>query len=221
MEYFTKKDASPAVDLKKEYDHEFKVLIIGDSSVGKSSILNRYVDNKFDEVFISTIGVDFKIKKLNVDNKDIKLQIWDTAGQERFKAIIRSYFKSSNGILMVYDITTRHSFNHLKDWYETINTYCDTKYLKLMVVGNKIDRHYFRQVMPEEGAEFANAIGASYIEVSAKMYNNNNVNQLFINLSRKMIEAVDQKKKEEKLPDDIRLSLNRAINNNNDCCTIL
>ena len=100
----------------QDVDHIFKILIIGDSSVGKSNILLRFSDNIFHETFLPTIGVDFKIKNLTVKNQSVKLNIWDTAGQERFKTITSTYYKGSHGIIMVYDVTDRNSFNNINSW---------------------------------------------------------------------------------------------------------
>ena len=98
---------------EQEYDYLFKLLLIGNSSVGKSSLLFRFVENVWDDSFVPTIGVDFKLKTLEVNGKKVKLQIWDTAGQERFKNITASYYRGGNGVLVVYDITERESFDNL------------------------------------------------------------------------------------------------------------
>ena len=100
----------------QEYDYLFKLLLIGNSSVGKSSLLVRFVDDVWEENFVPTIGVDFKLKTLDVNGKKVKLQIWDTAGQERFKNITASYYRGGNGVLVVYDITDRDSFTNLTSW---------------------------------------------------------------------------------------------------------
>jgi Ras-related protein Rab-1A len=100
-----------------EGEHVFKTLIIGDSSVGKSNILLRFSDNVFHDTFLPTIGVDFKIKNVNVYDKQIKLNIWDTAGQDRFKTITQAYYKGANGIVVVFDITDRTSFDHVQNWF--------------------------------------------------------------------------------------------------------
>ena len=121
----------------EEYDYLYKILLIGNSSVGKSSIFNRYVDNCYSDLSVSTIGVDFKIKTLKINNKIIKLQIWDTNGQERFKAITNSYYRNSHGIIVVFDITDRKSFTGLRNWLNDADRYSENT-CKILV-GNKSD----------------------------------------------------------------------------------
>ena len=122
----------------KQFDYTFKIVMIGDSGVGKSCILLRFADDKFNENFYATIGVDFRFKNVMVDDKSVKLQIWDTAGQERFKTITSAYYRGADGIIIVYDITDRNSFAHIKDWLDDVNKYTDNNPLKI-IVGNKID----------------------------------------------------------------------------------
>ena len=150
----------------EEYDYLYKILLIGNSSVGKSSIFNRYVDNCYSDLSVSTIGVDFKIKTLKINNKIIKLQIWDTNGQERFKAITNSYYRNSHGIIVVFDITDRKSFTGLRNWLNDADRYSENT-CKILV-GNKSDLHDNREVTYEEAKEFADAKELIYIEVSAK-----------------------------------------------------
>ena len=150
----------------EEYDYLYKILLIGNSSVGKSSIFNRYVDNCYSDLSVYTIGVDFKIKTLKINNKIIKLQIWDTNGQERFKAITNSYYRNSHGIIVVFDITDRKSFTGLRNWLNDADRYSENT-CKILV-GNKSDLHDNREVTYEEAKEFADAKELIYIEVSAK-----------------------------------------------------
>ena len=169
-----------------KYDFLFKVLIVGDSGSGKSSILLQFSDNEFSESYISTIGLDFKIQTL-VDpstNRVSKLQIWDTAGQERFKTITSSYYRGSDGILLVFDISSRFSFKHIEMWYSQILKYSQSK-IPMCLVGNKSDVSK-RCVSREEAQEFANKIGMPYIETSAK--NNSNIRECFQNLEKQMIQ---------------------------------
>ena len=151
----------------QEYDYLFKLLLIGNSSVGKSSLLVRFVDDIWEENFVPTIGVDFKLKTLEIDGKKVKLQIWDTAGQERFKNITASYYRGGNGVLVVYDITDRDSFNNLNSWLIEIEKNANKNVFKLLI-GNKNDLESERKVTTEEGKEFADSNGMKFIETSAK-----------------------------------------------------
>jgi len=151
----------------QEYDYLFKLLLIGNSSVGKSSLLVRFVDDIWEENFVPTIGVDFKLKTLEIDGKKVKLQIWDTAGQERFKNITASYYRGGNGVLVVYDITDRDSFNNLNSWLIEIEKNANKNVFKLLI-GNKNDLESERKVSYNEGKEFADSNGMQFIETSAK-----------------------------------------------------
>ncbi|XP_048491757.1 GTP-binding protein YPTM2 isoform X2 [Beta vulgaris subsp. vulgaris] len=124
--------------MNSEYDYLFKLLLIGDSGVGKSCLLLRFADDSYLDSYISTIGVDFKIRTVDQDGKTIKLQIWDTAGQERFRTITSSYYRGAHGIIVVYDITDQESFNNVKQWLSEIDRYASNNVNKLLV-GNKSD----------------------------------------------------------------------------------
>ena len=136
--------------MEEEYDYIFKVLLVGNSDVGKSSLILRYVDQIWNDVFVPTIGVDFKVKSLEIENKSIKLQIWDTAGQERFKNITASYYRGGNGVLVVYDITDRDSFENLNSWLIEIEKNANKNVYKLLI-GNKCDLEDKRKVTYQEG----------------------------------------------------------------------
>lgn len=153
----------------QEYDYLIKVVLIGDAAVGKSSILLKYVDNTFEDTYVCTIGVDFKIKSLEIDNKRIKLQVWDTAGQERFKPITKCYFRGSHGCIVLFDITNRSSFNNVKTWvsdYRENNTVDSSD--NVVVIGNKADKENDRVVTVEEGNLLAESISGIYVESSAR-----------------------------------------------------
>lgn len=156
-----------------------KILVIGESAVGKSCLLLRYTDNKFQETFMTTIGVDFKTKHLEIDGTPVKLQIWDTAGQEKFRAITKAYYRGAHGILVVFDISRRDTFNQVKMWIDSIKD-ASTDTIDVILVGNKADLD--RAVTKEEAQELATQSGIKYYETSAK--ENTNVEDAFQNLAK-------------------------------------
>jgi Ras-related protein Rab-1A len=127
-----------------------QVVIIGDTGVGKSCLLLRFAEDAFSENYVSTIGVDFRFRTVKIDKKTIKLQIWDTAGQERFRTITSAYYRGADGIIMVYDVTSRESFNHINDWLTEVNRYASETSCKL-IVGNKCDLKESRIISTEQG----------------------------------------------------------------------
>merc|ERR1711974_267613 len=150
-----------------DFHHKFKLLLIGDSGVGKSCILNRFAENTYSDSYISTLGVDFKNKNIQLDGKNIRLQIWDTAGQERFRTITSSYYRGAHGIIVVYDVTDPVSFTNVKQWLKEIATYASEDVHKLLV-GNKCDLGDLRKVTKEQAKEFADKLEISFEETSAK-----------------------------------------------------
>ncbi|CAN6268762.1 unnamed protein product, partial [Urochloa humidicola] len=164
-------------DMNPEYDYLFKLLLIGDSGVGKSCLLLRFADDSYLDSYISTIGVDFKIRTVEQDGKTIKLQIWDTAGQERFRTITSSYYRGAHGIIIVYDVTDQESFNNVKQWLNEIDRYASDNVNKLLV-GNKCDLTANKVVSYEAGKALADEMGIPFMETSAK--NATNVEQAFM-----------------------------------------
>jgi Ras-related protein Rab-1A len=163
-----------------EYDYLFKLLLIGDSGVGKSCLLLRFADDTYTESYISTIGVDFKIRTVELDGKSCKLQIWDTAGQERFRTITSSYYRGAHGIIIVYDVTDNETFDNVRQWLYEIDRYASENVNKLLV-GNKCDLKDKKVVDHDVGEQFATSIGMKFLETSAK--NSHNVEQAFLTMA--------------------------------------
>ena len=176
----------------EDYEFIFKVLLLGNSNVGKSSLFLRFVDDIWNDTFVPTIGVDFKIKTFDIDEKKIKMQIWDTAGQERFKNITSSYYRGGNGVLVVYDITDRESFENLTSWLIEIEKNANKNVYKLLI-GNKCDLEDKRKISVQEGKEFAESNGMKFIETSAK--DNTKVQEAFELLTTEIIKANLNKEK--------------------------
>ena len=174
-----------------DYEFIFKVLLLGNSNVGKSSLFLRFVDDIWNDTFVPTIGVDFKIKTFDIDEKRIKMQIWDTAGQERFKNIIASYYRGAHGILLIYDVTDKDSFKNLSNWLIEIEKNSSKNVLKVLI-GNKTDLEEKRVISYNQAKEFADSYGLKYIETSAKK--NLNVNEAFATLGRELMLASEDKR---------------------------
>ncbi|XP_006628171.1 ras-related protein Rab-39A [Lepisosteus oculatus] len=169
--------------------YQFRLIVIGDSTVGKSCLLRRFTEGKFTDVSDPTVGVDFFARLVEIEpGKRIKLQLWDTAGQERFRSITRSYYRNSVGGLLVFDLTNRRSFEHLKDWLDESKMYVQPFEIVFLLVGHKCDAGHQRQVSREEAERFALACGMKYIETSAK--DATNVEESFTILTRDIYERV-------------------------------
>jgi len=181
-EIFTdSKKTDNKVEMAKTYDYLFKLLLIGDSGVGKTCVLFRFSEDAFNATFISTIGIDFKIRTIELDGKKIKLQIWDTAGQERFRTITTAYYRGAMGIMLVYDITNEKSFDNIKNWIRNIEEHASADVEK-MILGNKCDMNDRRQVSKERGEQLAIEYGIKFMETSAKA--SINVEQAFFTLAK-------------------------------------
>ncbi|KAI9914889.1 hypothetical protein PsorP6_007908 [Peronosclerospora sorghi] len=183
--------------MSRDYDHLFKLVLIGDSGVGKSCLLLRFADDAFTESYITTIGVDFRFRTVKIDNKTVKLQIWDTAGQERFRTITSAYYRGADGIIMVYDVTSEvnhqimldilsvdESFDHVNDWLNEVNRYASEGTCKLLV-GNKSDVGENRAVSYETAKAFADSLSIPFLETSAKSAQN--VEEAFLTMASELI----------------------------------
>lgn len=170
---------------KRDYDHLFKLVLIGDSGVGKSCLLLRFADDAFTDSYISTIGVDFRFRTVKIEKKTVKLQIWDTAGQERFRTITSAYYRGADGIIMVYDVTSQESFGHVNDWLSEVNRYASEGTSKLLI-GNKSDRAD-KVVQAEEAKAFAASLNIPFLETSAKSASN--VEEAFLTMATELIKT--------------------------------
>ena len=172
----------------EKIDKSYKILLLGDSAVGKTCFLKRYIDDTFQDVYLSTIGFDYKYKCTTLkDGKNIRMQIWDTAGQERFRTIARSYYKGAHGIILIYDVTNQKSFDNIKKWLAQIKEEASSK-VCVLLVANKIDIEK-REVTKEEGETLANNYNLDIYESSAK--DNINVSEVFQDLA----ETINEKHK--------------------------
>jgi len=150
----------------KDYDYIFKIVLIGDTSVGKSCLLTRFADDQFSESYVTTIGVDFRFKTMIVCDKITKVQVWDTAGQERYRSITNAYYRGAEAIMIVFDVTNKDSFTHIQDWMEEITKYTG-KDVVIIVGANKSDLND-KQIKKEEMEEFVKKKGIKIFECSAK-----------------------------------------------------
>eukprot|EP01120_Amphizonella_sp_Union-15-10_P008250 TRINITY_DN2928_c0_g1_i1.p1 TRINITY_DN2928_c0_g1~~TRINITY_DN2928_c0_g1_i1.p1 ORF type:complete len:201 (-),score=43.95 TRINITY_DN2928_c0_g1_i1:111-713(-) len=181
-----KVDAGPK-DNRDGQNYDFRVLLIGDSSVGKSSLLLRYVDDTFTDSLMSTIGSDYKTKVVNVGKSTINLEIWDTAGQERFRTITSSFYRGADGILVVFDLTNQDSFDNIRGWLKDINKYA-AEDVNRVLVGNKQDETSKRSVTTSEAKAFAEETDMPYVETSAKT--GSNVDTAFLKLAEQILNKV-------------------------------
>ncbi|CAD8061341.1 unnamed protein product [Paramecium primaurelia] len=205
------------MSLQQEYDYLFKILLIGNSAVGKSSLLLRFADNVFNESFLPTIGVDFKIRTFDLNGKTVKLQIWDTAGQERFKTITNSYYKGAHGIILVYDVTDKQSFKDVENWLAEVEKYANENVVRVLV-GNKVDLESKREVTSEEGKELADSLNIRFIETSAK--NSSNVEKAFITLANEIKAKVAKSSEAVPIKTGPRITPDQQQNTvkDNGCC---
>lgn len=164
---------------------QYKVVLLGEGCVGKTSVVVRYVQNSFNEKHLTTLQASFLMKKLNIAGKRVELAIWDTAGQERFHALGPIYYRDSNGAVLVYDITDEDSFQKVKNWVKELRKMLGQE-ITLCIVGNKIDREKDRNVAQEQAEEYAKSVGAVHYQTSAKL--NKGIEELFLDLSKRMLE---------------------------------
>ena len=204
----------------ESYEFMFKVVLVGDMSVGKTNIIAKYLKNDFSEDYKTTIGVEFHSKIAKVEGHVVKAQIWDTCGQERFKSITDSYYRGAKGAFVVYDITRKNTFESVDSWISALRSAAD-KNLNIIIIGNKSDLEDQRQVETEQGEEKAQNNEAAFMETSA--YSGDNIDKAFDN----MITDVYNKCKSEMLANveidigkskDINLNQNKEDKKGKKCC---
>ena len=161
--------------------------MIGDQAVGKTALLVRYADDNFSEVLLPTIGIDFKIKTIELQGKTVKLQIWDTAGQERFRTITQAYYRGAMGILLMYDVTNTKTWSNVRNWVRNIEGNAPQTVNKILV-GNKCDLATMRQVSRQQGEQLAREYGMKFLETSAR--DNTNVQEAFLTLATDVVDRL-------------------------------
>ena len=167
-------------------EYVYKVLLLGDTTVGKTCFLMKYTDKTFQDIHMATIGLDYRLKSMKLKSgKNIKLQIWDTAGQDRFRAITKNYYKGSHGIILIYDVTNVQTFENVKQWVSQIREEASANVI-IYIAGNKIDMEEERKVNKEEGEKLAEELGFPFVETSAK--SGININETFEDL----VERIDK-----------------------------
>ncbi|XP_024408984.1 ras-related protein Rab-26 isoform X3 [Desmodus rotundus] len=185
------------------YDVAFKVMLVGDSGVGKTCLLVRFKDGAFlAGTFISTVGIDFRNKVLDVDGMKVKLQIWDTAGQERFRSVTHAYYRDAHALLLLYDVTNKASFDNIQAWLAEIREYAQHGVV-LMLLGNKVDSAQERVVKREDGEKLAKEYGLPFMETSAKM--GLNVDLAFIAIAKEL------KQRSMKAPSELHFQLHDYV----------
>jgi small GTP-binding protein len=173
----------------------YKILLLGDCSSGKTSMIYRLTCNNFLEHYISTIGIDFNIKSFVVNDKKVKLQIWDSCGQERFNSLTRSYYRNTDAFIICYDISSNKSFENAQFWLKELDKYVDRPIIKILV-GTKNDLEELRKVNYQDGKKYADSLKIDFMETSAK--NNSNIRDLFYNLSVQLVNSSDEKIQEQR-----------------------
>ena len=184
--------------MEDDYDYLIKIVIVGDSGVGKTNLLSRFSVNKFEENTRNTIGVDFTAVDLKISEKSVKAQFWDTAGQEKYRSIASAYYKNAQGVIMVYDMTRRDTFEHIENWWEELKEQGDPN-INMILVGNKADLLEERVVTTEEAADLAKMKDIFFMEVSAKTNFDDCVKKAFTTLLEQIVEKQEMKNQESRV----------------------
>ena len=191
--------------------NSYKVLLLGNSYVGKTCILLRFSEDIFKENYDVTIGLNYRIKSMTVENNPIKMQIWDTSGEEKFKAIAKNFYRGAHGVLLVYDICQKNSFLDVKRWIEQIIENADNDDIVMILCGNKCDNEKERKISKEEGENLAKNYGIPFFECSAK--NNFNINEIFETMAQKIYTKVGNRQSSS-----VKLTSNSIKKKIGKCC---
>jgi len=197
-------------------NYTFKLIIIGDSVVGKSSLMRKFTQNEYEDGILNTIGMDFSIKIIKRNDDIVKLQIWDTAGQERFKNILSSYYRGADAILICYDVTNKKSFESLKYWVQTVNNLCKET-AEIIIIGTKLDLEEQRTISYNDASQLCKDFGYDYVEISAKNDDSNKIREVIFNpLLDKLIKTKDKERNDD-FKNFVVLHKSEVIKDNS-CC---
>ncbi|ELP89743.1 hypothetical protein EIN_424250 [Entamoeba invadens IP1] len=188
-----------------------KMLMLGESGVGKTSLLLRFTENKFFKDITSTIGIDFRMKRMEFEGMMYRLQLWDTAGQERFRTIVTSYYRGVSGIILVYDVTSKESFENIKYWSDNVNKNAE-EYVELMLIGNKTDLEQNRVVSSEQGQMLADTLGIPFLETNAISY------EKTVSVFRSLLGRVINRKSGQCLDKSNHINVNDQVKKTLTCC---
>eukprot|EP00943_MAST-04B_sp_MAST-4B-sp1_P008694 g8694.t1 len=205
---------------KPSYDETVKILLIGESSVGKSSLLIRFADDSFSPELLSTVGIDYKIKTLEIQDKRVKMEIWDTAGQERFRTITTAYYRGATGIMLVYDVTSEKSFKQISEWLKLIDKHASENVVKILVA-NKCDVSSDKRVVSRERVHAqAKEFGIKCMETSA--LSGLNVEEVFFEMGKLALERIQLEKQDLVNQRDNGININNygdgSSKSNSSCC---
>lgn len=209
------KNAGKKVE-KNKFD-SVKILLLGNSSVGKTSILIKFSENRFEENYVATVGLNYVVKKIQVNQTEsIKMQIWDTSGEERFKSIAKNFYRGAQGVFLVYDITDKQSFIDVKEWITQIKENSDNEDIIIILIGNKSDLEKKRKVTPAEGEELSKENNIHFFETSAKK--GNNIQEVFTCIAEDIYSMMTSGKMQKKNQGGVKIK-NSKKKGKKMCCS--